>query len=87
MSVADGNEGLSYDLPLEGLIDIEAEQARLQKELDDIEGYIKGKESQLANQGFVNNAPEHVVQGVRDSLAELVSRREAIQTRLSSFGS
>ena len=56
-------------LPLAGMIDLEAERARLRKELAAAEADIARREGRLANAGFVQKAPEHVVQRERDGLA------------------
>ena len=59
-------------LPLEGVIDIAAEKARLGKELDKVAGEIAGIDRKLADNKFVARAPEHVV-------AEQHERRETAQ--------
>ena len=56
-------------VPMAGLIDKEAELARLQKELDRLSGEIKRVEGKLANEKFVANAPEAVVAKERDKIA------------------
>lgn len=48
-------------LPLEGLIDVEAEKERLGKELDKIAREIAKSSSKLGNAGFVERAPAEVV--------------------------
>ena len=63
-------------LPLAGLIDVAAEKAKLEKQLKDLDGWIRGTESKLANERFVNNAPPQVVADARAKLAELQERRE-----------
>ena len=66
-------------IPLAGLIDREAELARLDRELkklDDSLGAVRGK---LENQKFVSRAPEAVVQKERERLVEL----EAAQAQLA----
>jgi len=57
-------------IPLEGIIDLEAEQTRLHTEADKLCGFIAGYEKKLANENFVIRAPENVVNDVRDTLAE-----------------
>jgi valyl-tRNA synthetase len=74
-SIVGGNE---IFVPLEGLVDFGKERERIQKEIDRLEGFLNGIEKKLANKGFVNNAPENVVElekkkksDTEDSLAKL----------------
>jgi valyl-tRNA synthetase len=48
-------------IPLEGLIDINVERNRLQKEISRLEGLLKGVAVKLSNEDFVSKAPEDVV--------------------------
>ncbi|MGN6538246.1 MAG: valine--tRNA ligase [Mesorhizobium sp.] len=57
-------------LPLGSLIDIEAEAARLQKELAKVTEEIARLHKKLGNERFVANAPEEVVAAEREKLAE-----------------
>ena len=57
-------------LPLGSLIDIEAEAARLQKELAKMTEEIARLHKKLGNEKFVANAPEEVVAAEREKLAE-----------------
>jgi valyl-tRNA synthetase len=57
-------------LPLGSLIDIEAEAARLQKELAKVTEEIARLHKKLGNEKFVANAPEEVVAAEREKLAE-----------------
>ena len=47
---------------LEGLIDLDKERERLEKEIKRLEGSLIGIEKKLANKKFVNNAPKEVVE-------------------------
>ena len=49
-------------VPLAGLIDLDVEKQRLQKEITRLEGSLSGIEKKLSNEKFVNNAPEEVVE-------------------------
>ena len=72
-------------LPLAGLVDIDAERARLTKELDGLAAQIARLEKLLANEGFCSKAPTHVVDKERARLVDLQERRARIQARLVSL--
>jgi len=65
-------------LPLKGVIDLSAEKARLQKELTRAEADIKRVDAKLANEKFVANAPEEVVEEEREKREEAMARRTKI---------
>ncbi|NDV19652.1 valine--tRNA ligase [Pseudodesulfovibrio sp. JC047] len=67
-AVVQGNE---VSVPLEGVVDFESELARLDKNMVKLEKTMKGVSGKLANPGFVNNAPEAVVEGEKRKLAEM----------------
>ncbi|MBP5227683.1 MAG: valine--tRNA ligase [Kiritimatiellae bacterium] len=60
-------------LPLEGLVDIKAEAARVKGELDKARGFLKGVEAKLNNAGFVAKAPAAVVEQQRAKREELLA--------------
>jgi valyl-tRNA synthetase len=55
-------------LPLEGLIDMEAEKARLKKELEKIEAEAAKVEQKLANPNFTQKVPRSVLEEHRQRL-------------------
>ncbi|MCC6074784.1 valine--tRNA ligase [Pseudomonas sp. GCM10022188] len=57
-------------VPMAGLIDKDAELARLDKELQRLEGEVKRVGGKLANEGFVAKAPAEVLDKERAKLAE-----------------
>lgn len=75
-----------FFIPLEGAIDVEAELARLNKELEYNRGFLNTCNKKLGNQKFVNNAPKPVVEmeykKKADAEAKIKSIEESIQ-RLS----
>ena len=80
-------EGTEYHLSdLADAVDAGVERERLQKELDGLDKSIKGIEGRLSNPGYVDKAPEHLVQQTRDQLAQLVKDREATQAALGNLG-
>ncbi len=60
-------------IPLSGLIDRDAELARLEKELGKLKAEAERLEKKLSNPNFVDKAPEAVVQKERDKLTEAKS--------------
>lgn len=64
-------------VPLAGLIDVEAESARLDKEIDKAEKDIARLAGKLNNEGFVAKAPEAVVNAEREKLS---NAQAALQT-------
>jgi valyl-tRNA synthetase len=76
-------------LPLAGVIDLAAERARLEKELDRTAKDIAAIDARLGNKGFLAKAPEDVVEDARDRRVDLESRKGRIAealTRLQAAG-
>ena len=65
-------------LPLKGVIDFSAEKARLDKELTKAEADIKRVDAKLANDKFVANAPEEIVEEEKDKREAAVARKTKI---------
>ncbi|MBQ2083592.1 MAG: valine--tRNA ligase [Firmicutes bacterium] len=61
--------GLEVYVPLDDLMDYEAEYARLTKEKERLTKEVARVTNQLANEKFVSRAPAHVIQAERDKLA------------------
>jgi len=74
-------------LPLEGLIDKEAETARLKKELEKIEAEAAKVEQKLANPNFTQKVPANVLQEHQQRLADLHGKRDHIKTALAALQS
>ncbi|MCH2202981.1 MAG: valine--tRNA ligase [Fuerstiella sp.] len=66
-------------IPLEGLIDLNAELERQQKKAAELQGHITGAEKKLSNSNFVDKAPEHVVNDVRETLSGLKSQLDNVE--------
>ena len=77
--------GAEIFLPLEGLIDFEKEIARLEKELKKWESEVELVTKKLANEGFVNNAPEKVVEAERQKQIEYTDKHEKVKQRLEEL--
>ncbi len=61
---------LKLHIPLAGLIDLDAERARIAKEIARVEGEMRKCESKLASETFVKNAPAAVVDQERTRLID-----------------
>ena len=61
-------DGVTFFIPLEGVVDIEAEISRLNKKLEQVEKSIGRLEGRLSNKKYVENAPAKIVQETRDAL-------------------
>ena len=65
-------------LPLKGVIDLAAERARLEKEMQKADADIKRVDQKLGNPNFVANAAEEIVEGEREKREEAEGRRQKI---------
>ncbi|MEY4983323.1 MAG: hypothetical protein RIR62_1589, partial [Pseudomonadota bacterium] len=72
-SIAVAAEGAAFAIPLDGIIDIAEERARLQKAFDKLGKEIGGLKGRLNNPAFVASAPEEVVD---EAKANLEAREE-----------
>lgn len=77
--------GVEIFLPLEGLIDVERETARLQKEIADHEKDLQRVEAKLANPQFTEKAPPAVVQKEEAKRAEIGAALEKLKERLAAL--
>lgn len=69
-------------LPLKGLIDVEKETTRLNKELEGLAKEIKRIEGKLSNAGFLAKAPAEVVANEKTKGEEIGQKMLAIKKRL-----
>jgi valyl-tRNA synthetase len=67
-------------------IDIEAECARLTKELQGYEKEIQSKESQLSNEQFRSKAPANIVENMQKRLDELRVLRDKTLSQMAELG-
>ena len=79
--------GTEIYMPLAGLVDLDKELARLQKEERTIDGVLKRVQKKLANEQFLAKAPPEVVEKEREKEVELERTKEAIQRRLAALKS
>ncbi|MBQ9776684.1 MAG: valine--tRNA ligase [Lentisphaeria bacterium] len=72
-------------LPLNGLIDVAAECAKLEKQKKELTGWINGTRAKLSNERFVSKAPEQVVADARKQLAELEEKLARTEEMLNAL--
>jgi len=72
-------------LPLEGLIDVDAEKARLTKELAKTATEIERSEQRLNNPAFTQKAPPAVLEDHRKRLAEWQEKQRRVQAALEAL--
>lgn len=73
-------------IPLAGLIDKDAELARLEKEIGRLRQDIERTESKLANPAFVDKAPAAVVQKERDKMTQARAALEDLNAQAQRIG-
>lgn len=77
--------GAKVYLPLKGLIDVDKELARLQKELDGAEKEAKRAAGKLSNQNFLAKAPAEVVEKEKTKQAEVLARIDGLKERMETL--
>ena len=77
--------GAEIYLPLAGLINIEDEIARLEKEAEKLQQEVDRVEKKLSNEKFVAKAPAAVVEAERAKGADYLAQREAVLERIATL--
>jgi valyl-tRNA synthetase len=70
-------------VPLAGLVDVDAETARLRKEIDKTDKEMTPFEKKLTNDSFVSKAPPDVVEKTRGILEELSQKKAKLSESLA----
>ena len=74
-----------FNVPLTNNIDIEAELAKLNKDLEYQRGFLTSVQKKLSNERFVNNAPQAVVEGERRKLADAETKIKALEESIATL--
>ena len=77
--------GAEIYLPLAGLINIEDEIARLEKEAEKLQQEVDRVEKKLSNEKFVAKAPAAVVEAERAKGVDYQAQREAVLERIATL--
>ncbi|QLK85972.1 valine--tRNA ligase [Staphylococcus sp. 17KM0847] len=72
-------------LPLEGLIDMDKEIARLEKDLEKWQKELDRVHKKLANENFVNKAPENVIQEEREKQVKYQEKYDGVKARIEQL--
>ena len=72
-------------VPLEGLIDFDAERSRLMKEINKLVSGLKTVETKLNNENFVSNAPSSIVAKEREKRNQISATLESFETQLKNL--
>ncbi len=83
ISVVEG--GVETFVVLEGMVDLAAEKARVEKEIAAAEKELAGCEKTLSNEGFIAKANPAVVQKKRDRAEELRGTIEILKEQVADF--
>jgi valyl-tRNA synthetase len=65
-------------LPLTGLIDIEAEKAKLSKQKEKLEQELAGIQNKLKNEKFISNAKPEVIEKEKEKEAEIATKLNTV---------
>ncbi|MFG6392535.1 MAG: valine--tRNA ligase [Candidatus Amulumruptor sp.] len=76
---------VEFNVPLADSIDKDAELAKLRKDLDYYEGFLRSVQKKLSNERFVNGAPATVVDAERKKEADALSKIEALKASISAL--
>jgi valyl-tRNA synthetase len=80
--VQDGSE---YFIPFTDDIDVEAEIAKMQTELDYTKGFLTSVQKKLSNEKFVNSAPEAVVAAERKKEQDSLNTIKILEGKIASL--
>ncbi|UCF18375.1 MAG: valine--tRNA ligase [Gemmatimonadota bacterium] len=78
--------GAEVYVPLEGLIDLGRERARLDKQAAELETLVERSQRRLASRDFVSKAPDQVVAQAREKLAGLQEQLNRINRKRQTLG-
>ena len=77
--------GAELFLPLEGLINMEEEIARLEKELEKLNAEVDRVQKKLSNEKFVSKAPANVVEEERKKEQDYLEKRATVEARIQEL--
>jgi len=78
-------DGSTIFVFLEGIIDFAKEAKRLEKEIDKLTKELVALSKKLSNEGFINKAPEQVVEKVKEKYKRFIEKQEKLQSNLNKI--
>lgn len=77
--------GAELYLPLAGLINIDEEIKRLEKEFERLNGEVTRVQKKLGNEGFVAKAPVHIVEEEKAKEKDYLDKRSKVEERIAEL--
>lgn len=84
-SVSHALTGADLYMPLAGLIQLDEEIARLQKEKEKLDKEVERVQKKLANEGFTSKAPAHVVEEEKQKQQDYADKRDKVVARMEEL--
>ena len=78
-------EDIQVQIPLDGLIDLDKERQRIQNQRDKLLKGLAQAEGKLNNEGFLKQAPEHVIDKIKSQHAELTKEKDLLEAQLAKL--
>ena len=72
-------------IPMDELVDKDAERARLTKEMDNVRKQLEGVQARLNNKAFTDKAPANVVDAARENAARLQEKLTLLEQSLQAL--
>ena len=76
---------VQFFVPLQGMIDVDAERSKIEAEITRYEGFLKGVNAKLGNERFVANAPAAVVENERKKQSDATQKLAGLRERLAKL--
>ncbi len=72
-------------LPLDGLVDIEAEKAKLEKQKAELKKWMAGAHAKLANEKFISKAPPQLIEDTKKQLAATEDKLKSVEENIRAL--
>lgn len=72
----------SFFIPFGNQFDVDAEKTKIRKEIDHLNGFLKGVRGKLSNDRFVQNAPPQVVELERKKESDAIDKLKVLQGKM-----